>query len=114
MCEWNVQLMMEKIQLLEFHQGLLLKLIQNPNLKFYRIIVENGISKQEMEMFFKLCEKLSQKLEEQKAEGFVYFYPLLVEFRASLPAGMDMTEVIQACLIQKLYEPLFQELTKYI
>ncbi|GHH98550.1 DUF1878 family protein [Neobacillus kokaensis] len=114
MCENNIQILMEKIQLLEFHQGLLLKLIQNPNLDFYRLIVENGKSKQEMETFFDLCDELSLKLEKQKAEGFVYFYPLLVEFVAALPDGLELHHVTKACLTQKLYEPLFQEFSKYL
>ncbi len=108
------KILMEKIQLLEFHQRLLLELIQHPNMDFYRLIVENGISKQEMEKFLSRCNEFNQKLAEQKAEGFVYFHPLFVEFVQALPLGLDINDVVKACLAQKLYEPLFQEFAKYL
>ena len=102
-----------KIEMLEFHQRLLLKLIDQPRLEFYRLIVENGISEQELERFISLCDELSIKIEEQKAEGYVYFYPLYHELANGLPKKLDIRKVVQACLAQKLYEPLFKEFTKY-
>ncbi|MCM3567898.1 DUF1878 family protein [Neobacillus mesonae] len=106
--------LLERIHLLEFHQKLLVKMIKNPDMDFYRIIVEHGISKQEMESFFNLCDELSLKLKKQKAEGFVHFHPLFVEFVAGLPLELDIKEIVKACLVQKLYVPLFQEFNKFI
>jgi thiaminase len=98
-----------RVNLLEYHQKLLLRMVTTPNLEFYRLVIENGISEQEVKIFHKLCESLNIKMEEQKAEGFIHFRPLFNEFLYSLPAKFNVKEVIQACLIQQLYEPLFKE-----
>jgi len=105
---------MKRINLLEYHQKLLVKLLNNPNLEFYKLIIENGLTELEIDTFYCSCDKLSMKLEEQKAEGYVYFHPLFNELSASLPAKLKIEEVIKACLHQKLYEPLFQEFVKYL
>ena len=77
-------------------------------------MIDNGLNEQETEKFLALCDKMSIKLEEQKAEGYVYFHPLFEQLSDSLPATLKMDEVIKACLLQNLYEPLFQEFEKYL
>lgn len=108
------ELLLKRINLLEYHQKLLVELLKNPMLEFYRLIIEKGTSKQEVELLFQLCDELSMKLADQKAEGYVYFHPLFDELSKSLPENMEIKEVIKACLSQQLYEPLFQEFNKYI
>jgi len=108
------ELLLKRINLLEYHQKLLVKLINNPNLEFYKLIIEYGLTEQEIDKFYYLCNELSIKLDKQKAEGYVYFHPLFVELSASLPAKMKIEEVIMACLLQKIHEPLFQEFEKYL
>ena len=110
----NVQELLERILILEYHQKLLIKLLNNPKLDFYKLIIEYGISEQETQKLFSLCDKLTIKMEEQKAEGFVYFHPLFEEFSISLPPRLNPKEVIQACFNQKLYETLIKEFIKYI
>ncbi|MDP4104258.1 MAG: DUF1878 family protein [Bacillota bacterium] len=106
--------LLKRIRLLEYHQKLLLKLVNNPKLEFNKLIIEKGISEQEVKNFFKFCEELCKKMEEQKAEGFVYFSPLFDEFSTSLPLTFQPEEVIQACLSQNLFESLMLEFKKYI
>jgi hypothetical protein len=101
-----------RVNLLEYHQRLFLKMLSAPNLEFYRLVIENGISEHEVQVFNKLCEEMNKKMEEQKAEGFIHFHPLFNEFLYSLPAKFDAKEVIQSCLNQRLYEPLFREFHK--
>ncbi|SDN12828.1 DUF1878 family protein [Bacillus sp. OK048] len=101
-----------RVKLLEYHQRLLLKMLSAPNLEFYRLVIENGISEQEVQAFNKLCEEMNIKMEEQKAEGFLHFHPLFIEFLNHLPEKLDVQEVIQSCLQQHLYEPLFIEFNK--
>jgi hypothetical protein len=108
------QELLNRILILEYHQKLLLKLLNNPKLEFYKLIIEYGLSEQETQEFFSLCAKLSIKMEEQKAEGFVYFHPLFEEFSTSLPLKLNTKEVLHACVTQQLYEPLIQELIRYI
>jgi hypothetical protein len=109
----NMHDLLERIELLEFHQKLLLKILANPKLEFFKLIIDRGISEQEVQSFFKQCEDLCIKMEEQKAEGFVHFYPLFDQFSASLPLTLQPEEIIQACLRQKLYEPIMIEFKKY-
>lgn len=110
----NERELLERIQLLEFHQRLLLKLVSNPKLDFYNLIVEKRLSEQEVQRFFKMCEEMVLKMEEQKAEGFVYFFPLFNEFSSSLPLTLHADEVIQACISQKLFAPIMLEFKNYI
>lgn len=106
--------LLERIQLLEYHQSLLIKLVSNPKLDFYRLIIEKRISEKEVQRLFKLCEEMVRKMDEQKAEGFVYFYPLFTQFSTSLPLTLHADEVIQACLRQKMFAPLMLEFKNYI
>ncbi|MFZ7945301.1 MULTISPECIES: DUF1878 family protein [Bacillaceae] len=108
----ELEILMNRINLLEYHQKLLVKLLHNPKLEFYKLIIEKGMTEQEINSFYYLCDELSKKLAEQKAEGYVYFHPLFDKLSASLPANLKIEEVIKACLLQNLYEPLFQELEK--
>jgi hypothetical protein len=101
-----------RLNLLEYHQKLLLKLLSTPNLEFYRLVIENGISEHEVKAFNLLCENLNIKMEEQKAEGFINFHPLFSEFLYSLPEKLNAKEVVHACLKQRLFEPLFTEFSK--
>lgn len=110
----NYEILEIKVKLLEYHQKLLLRLLDNPKLEFYRLIIETGLSEQEVNEFYRLCDKLSIKMEEQKAEGYVYFHPLFKELASSLPKKLAIDRVVKACLTQKLYEHLFQEFVKYI
>lgn len=108
------ELLLQRIKQLEYHQKLLFKLLNNPKLELYKLVIENGLTEQEVERFYFSCDEMSIKLAEQKAEGYVYFYPLFDELSASLPVKLDIKDVIKACLRQNLYLTLFQELRKYI
>lgn len=103
-----------RIGLLEYHQKLLVQMINNSKADFYKIVIEKGISEREVQTFLQLCENLHKKMEEQKAEGFLYFHPLFNEFMNGLPETFEVKEVVQACLNQQLYEPLFKEFRKCI
>ena len=108
----ELEVLLQRINLLEFHQKLMVKVLTNPNNDFYRLIIENGITEKETNAFYQLCEKISIKWAEQKAEGFVHFHPLLNQLSAALPANLKIEEVVKACLRQQLYEPLFWEIQK--
>lgn len=108
----NENELLKRIKLLEYHQKLLLKIITNPNLDFYKLIVEKGITEQEVIAFFERCDKLTIQMEEQKAEGFLYFYPLFNEFTASLPRKLSANETVTSCLNQNLFTALMNEFEK--
>lgn len=46
------QNLIERIQLLEYHQKLLLKRIASPQLDFFRLVIEKGIKEQEVNRFY--------------------------------------------------------------
>ncbi|MCM3767365.1 YhaI family protein [Neobacillus niacini] len=103
-----------RVDLLQYHQKLLLELVDNPKLPFYRLVIESGITETEITNFYTLCDKLSKKMAEQKAEGYVNFHPLFEKLLFSMPASLDASKVVKACLDQDLYRPLFIEFAKYI
>jgi hypothetical protein len=106
--------LLKRIELLEYHQTLLLLLMTDTNKDFYKLVITKKVSQHQVEAFFEMCEKLSLEIEVQKAEGFVYFHPLFKEFQVSLPQNIDPEEMITACLVQKLYLPLMTEFKKYL
>jgi hypothetical protein len=106
--------LLNRINLLEYHQKLLIKLISNPNYDFYKLVIEKGITEQEVKYILTICDELSIKMNDQKAEGFVYFYPLFNEFLASLPLNLQAEEVVPACIRQHIFETLMLEFEKYI
>ncbi|WNS76765.1 DUF1878 family protein [Bacillus sp. DTU_2020_1000418_1_SI_GHA_SEK_038] len=109
----DINEVMKRMNKLEYHQKLLLKVIENRNLEFFKLIVEKSLTEREVKDFFRLCEELSMELEEQKAEGFVYFHPLYNKFKYGLHKNLEPKEVVQACLAQGLFSSLMSEFVKY-
>ncbi|WP_066295064.1 DUF1878 family protein [Bacillus sp. FJAT-29937] len=105
---------MKRLNKLEYQQKLLLKVIEDRNLDFFKLIVEKSLAEREVEDFYRICEDLSIELEEQKAEGFVYFHPLYNKFKYSLHKNLEPKEAVQACLKQGLFIPLMNEFVKYL
>ncbi|MED3551453.1 DUF1878 family protein [Cytobacillus praedii] len=110
----DIYILMEKINKLEYHQKLLLKVIENPNHSFYKLVVEKSLAEKDVKVFNQICEELNIKWEEQKAEGFVYFHPLYKEFEKRLHPNLTAYEVIYACIKQQLFLPLMIELRRYL
>jgi hypothetical protein len=88
--------------------------VDNPHYEFYRLIIKHGLTKEEIDSFYFKCSQWSKKMEQQKAEGYIHFHPLFEEFLLFLPSKLDAKKGIQACDSQKLFEPLFQELAKFL
>lgn len=105
---------LKRLERIEYHQKLLTKMINDPKNALTKLIILNDLSSQEVEDFYQLCEMMSKKLEEQKAEGFVYFHPLLEEFKAKLTKKLNIDEVVQACLKQNLFSELMSEFAKLL
>lgn len=110
----DVKDILEKLKRLEYHQQLLLKMNQSSTCNFYKLVIEKALNEEEVKQFYKLCEDLSIKLEDQKADGFVNFHPLFLKFKINLPSKLMAEQVIPACIEQELYIPLMTELKKYL
>ncbi|WP_141433122.1 DUF1878 family protein [Bacillus sp. 03113] len=109
----DLEYLLEKIKRLEFHQGLLLKMLPHTKAAFYQLVIEKGLRERDLEAFNNICENLNIELEEQKAEGFVHFHPLFEKFTMNLHPHLRPEETIEACLLQGIYIPLMMELKKY-
>lgn len=105
-------ILVEKLIQIEYHQKLLLTMIKETKLSFYKLVIEKSLKEVDVEAIYKLCDELSIDLQEQKAEGFVHFHPLFEKFKTSLHPNLQAEEVIQSCLNQRLYMPLMEELSK--
>lgn len=110
----NLDYLLEKINRLEFYQSLMLTMLSDSDKQFYKLMIEKSLHKHDMDQFFKKCDELSNALEEQKAEGFVYFESLFEQFKEALHPDLFAEEVVQACLRQQLYLPLMLEFKKFI
>lgn len=53
-------------------------------------------------------------MKEQKAEGFLYFHPLLKEFSEKVNKKLDVHETIESCLNEGLHLELMREFIKYL
>jgi hypothetical protein len=106
--------LLERLNRLEYHQSLLLKMVEGSKARFDMLVIEKGLSERDVQIFYKQCEQLSMELEEQKAEGFVYFHPLFNKFQEELHPRLKVEEVIHACILQKLFLLLMDELKRYI
>ncbi|MCU9612510.1 YhaI family protein [Caldibacillus lycopersici] len=106
--------LLKRIERLEYHQQLMFQLIDRTNVSFTKLIVEKNLGQEEVMEFHKLCDDMSKKLEEQKAEGFLYFHPLLTEFSSKLNHKLEVNETINACLKENLHQTLMAELKKYL
>lgn len=106
--------LLKRIEQLEYHQELLTDFIDEADYPFTRLIIRKNLSREEVIQFYDLCDQMNKKLQEQKAEGLVYFHPLLKEFSKKLNKKLDVEETIEACIKQNLYIELMEELKKYI
>jgi Protein of unknown function (DUF1878) len=100
----------KRLETLEYYQTLLLQMIDSNRFPFYRLVMEKGLSKEEIEDIYRLCNELSFLHEEQKAQGLVIFTDLLTQFVGQLNAKLDIVETVQALLKQGLYSSLMKEL----
>ena len=106
--------LLNRIKRLEYHQTLLIKMNQHSSQAFYKLIIEKSLGEEDVKEFKSLCEELNNEWEEQKAEGFLYFHPLLNKFTKKLHPALQAKETIEACITQGFYFPLMTELKKYL
>lgn len=104
----------EKMNQIEFHQSLMIKMISSSKDEFYKLVIERSLNKEEVDTFYQNCTNLSKLLEEQKEEGFVYFHALFEDFKFMLHPNLQVEEVIRACINQQLFIPLMEEFIKYL
>ncbi|MGE7764030.1 DUF1878 family protein [Peribacillus sp. NPDC096540] len=100
----------EEIEILRFHQQLLLNLIRNPEAQLDFLFVEKNFTKREAEELLETCDILSKRFEIEKAEGYLNFRPLFSQFEKRLNPKITIKECINACLSQGLYVSFMKEM----
>lgn len=98
--------MEERLIRLEYHQQLLLKMLKGHTFPVYEVIIKNGLSEEEVEEVFTLCEEFSKEFEKQKKAGYVHFDSLLKEFTNRLNIKIRPHDLVIALYEQNLYLPL--------
>ncbi|KUP07963.1 hypothetical protein Q75_04105 [Bacillus coahuilensis p1.1.43] len=103
------------IEKLEYHQRLILQMLPANANSFNRFILENDLTENEVKQLKEMCEEMNMKMEEEKADHFVFFSPLYYDFQHKLHTikpSLKVEEVIQACLNQGLYMNLMSVLKR--
>jgi hypothetical protein len=104
---------LKELALIRYHQRLIVDMLAHSKSDFSKLVIYYGLMEEEVQDFYKLCDKMNMELEEQKAEGFVYFHPLYLQFKKELNSKLCPKEVIHACISQRMYLSLMEELKKY-
>lgn len=99
----------KRLETLEYYQTLLLQMIESTHFPFYRLVMERGLNKGEIEDIYRLCNELSFEHEEQKAQGLVIYTDLLTQFAGQLNSKLDIVETVQAMSKQGLYSSLMKD-----
>jgi hypothetical protein len=99
----------KRLETLEYYQTLLLQMIEPNRFPFYRLIMERGLTKEEIEELYRICDELSFLHEEQKAQGLVIFTDLLTQFAGQLNEKLTIDETVQAMSDQGIYSPLMKD-----
>ncbi|MGM0876263.1 MAG: DUF1878 family protein [Bacillota bacterium] len=99
----------KRLETLEYYQTLLLQMIESTPFPFYRLVMERGLNKGEIEDIYRLCNELSFLHEEQKAQGLVIYTDLLTQFAGQLNSKLDIVETVQAMSKQGLYSSLMKD-----
>ena len=98
-----------RLETLEYYQKLLLQMIDSQRFPFYKLVMERGLTKREVDELFSLCDKLNLQYEEQKAQGLVIYTDLLTQFANQLNDKLNANETIQAMSKQGMYPLLMKE-----
>ncbi|MEX6700938.1 DUF1878 family protein [Peribacillus frigoritolerans] len=102
----------EEMEILRFHQRLLLNLIRNPEAKLDYLFVEKNFTKKEAEELLETCDILSKRYEIEKAEGYMNFRPLFNQFERKVNPKITTKECIDACISQGLYVSFMKEMER--
>ncbi|MDQ0232311.1 YhaI family protein [Metabacillus malikii] len=98
-----------RLATLEYYQQLLLEMIDSDKCPFYRLVMERGLTKSEVEGVYRLCDELNEEYEQQKAQGLVIYTDLLTQFAGLLNEKLNVNETVYAMIKQGIYEPLMNE-----
>ena len=94
---------------LEYYHTLMMRMIEPNRFPFYHLVMERGLSREEIEELYRICDELTYLHEEQKAQGLVIFTDLLTQFAGQLNEKLEIVETVQAMSKQGLYKSLMND-----
>lgn len=111
---WGIDMkdLYKEVETLRYHQGLLINVIKNREAELDLLFVEKNLTREEGRALLKICETLSNKMEIEKAEGYLHFQPLLQQLRNQINPKLSIYELIRSCLKQGVYSEFMQEMEK--
>lgn len=103
----------KRLDKIEFHMRLLAKMKEEGEYPFYRMIIEQGLTEEELIEVYKLCAEVNKKMHEQVEEGLLNRSSLLTHFVGMLNIKLDPLSTIRALQAQeKIYQELMETLLK--
>jgi hypothetical protein len=103
-----------KLELMEYHIQLLLRSVNIREFPLEAYIIKNKLSETEVENILITCERLTEKLNEQKKEGLMWFETLLIEFQHELPSSCNINELISVLISKGMFIDLMSEFKKLL
>ncbi|WP_243291460.1 DUF1878 family protein [Bacillus sp. FJAT-47783] len=103
-----------RLEKLEYHMQLLLKIANKQKYPFDFLVVQNGLSRNEVDEIMSLCTELEQKHKEQKAQGLLYYTDILTLFVGQLNEKLEVNETIDAMLNQGLFIDLMKDFKRLL
>ncbi|WP_066174261.1 DUF1878 family protein [Bacillus marinisedimentorum] len=100
----------ERLRKLEYHQRLLLDMVEPNTHPFDKLVIRKGLSEEEVAETLALCGKLNEEYERQIEEGYVSFTKLLTQFVGMLHPGLEAVETIESLYYQGIYRKLMSRL----
>jgi hypothetical protein len=104
-----VESLEKRIAKLEYYQSLLQKMVDPEKYPFYVSVMNRGLSADEIEEVFCICDELSYMLAEQKEQGLLNYVSLLTRFAGQLNHKLSVDDTIAALHNQGMYVPLMKE-----
>ncbi|WP_377891431.1 DUF1878 family protein [Alkalihalobacillus sp. R86527] len=102
----------ERLDKIEYHNRLLARMYEeNGKYPFYRLVIEQGLTEEEVEGVFHLCDEIQKKMHEQMEEGLLSRTSLLTHFVGMLDMKLKPLPTIKAIQSQEeKYTNLMTEL----
>ncbi|PLR67447.1 DUF1878 family protein [Bacillus sp. UMB0893] len=99
----------KRIAKLEYYQTLLQKMVDPDKYPFYVSVMNSGLSAEEIEEIYRICDELSHLLAEQKEQGLLNYMSLLTRFAGQLNCKLSVDDTIVSLHNQGMYVPLMTE-----
>ncbi|WP_270182435.1 DUF1878 family protein [Alkalihalobacillus sp. CinArs1] len=101
-----------RLDKIEYHNRLLARMYEEEGkYPFYTLVIEHGLTEEEVKGVFSLCEEIQQKMHEQMEEGLLSRTSLLTHFVGMLDMKLKPIPTIKAIQTQEeKYENLMTEL----